>query len=246
MDSEKKVKCAECGFLLLYNLDQGEKLEADSHYRSGGHRYAQRAKTAEPMCLVLACDLRDEVIAVRLPEPNRQLAVIQKERDCSSFCVLRPGLTPKEHLEMVQTELLRQEIENRRIADEQRAEQRRKDDAANAERRLASDRAWQTEQKQIETERQEQRKNDDREWQKQQEDDKRRWQEQQKNEDRAWQKKQEADKRSFQKWMAIYAAIVGLIVTAITSWAGLNNSNPKPVQAPPAPEQQAAPIPLSK
>ncbi len=45
--------------------------------------------------------------------------IIETPRVCSKFTTWVPALTPKEHFEMMQANMLREEIEARRIRDEQ-------------------------------------------------------------------------------------------------------------------------------
>ena len=145
------VKCADCGFLALYNRFTGALDEAPlEDYRSDGHPpvLADAALASEPYaylpvqpykgaptCFVQRHPLINEV---RYTEgaitPEAVKAVIDRERDCSptdhspGFTTWVQGFTPKEHREMLDRKWML-ELEDRRDQ-EQRAWQEKQEDKA--------------------------------------------------------------------------------------------------------------------
>jgi hypothetical protein len=139
------VKCADCGFLTGRNPESAEYVEVDRHPRESGVTAGVLQRINFPVCLLGANDLQRDLSNQpgQAESKVRVLAVLNRERACDEFCKWRPGFTPRGHVEMVQTALLKQEIEERRLADERRAEERRKADEERAEQRRREDRAWQ-------------------------------------------------------------------------------------------------------
>jgi len=104
------VKCAECGYLGVRHPHTYELVTPDERQRETGIPtgiFTVGDKTTilgdMPICAVGACDLRKEC------EQTRKVAselgkvpceVTHKDRECSQFTDLIPGLTPKEHIEM--------------------------------------------------------------------------------------------------------------------------------------------------
>jgi hypothetical protein len=155
-----KVKCAECGLLAAREISAGVFVEVHRHAREKGELHRLGPTSHEcPVCFVDAADLFDEWDKQPKKKTNQEkiLGVVARERECPEFCKWHKGFSPKEHAQMIQMKLLREEMEARRMADEKRAEQRRlddekraedsrKEDKRQAEERLANDRAWHVEQ----------------------------------------------------------------------------------------------------
>jgi hypothetical protein len=128
------VKCGDCGLVAFRVFDGATStlVEIEQLARDN-EQYAPSACVL--LCFVRAHDLRKEFGERTEGSPHssgyRLLPILQKERECPAFQKWKQGYSPKEHIEMMQTDLLKKEIEERKKADEERAE-----------RRLLNDRKW--------------------------------------------------------------------------------------------------------
>jgi hypothetical protein len=135
MSDGKPVRCVGCGYLSVLELTNRTLRGVEPKVRETGHTQGHGTDN-KPVCFVNAQPIDKECSeAYQSKQPcdisKIFLEVIQKDRLCGRFVSWNPGCTPKEHFEMWQAEQLREEMEKRRIADEERAE-----------RRLAEDRKW--------------------------------------------------------------------------------------------------------
>ena len=120
-----KVKCADCGFLCLFNYEYGSYMGADYSYRTKGFQggILTSGLACEPHCSVYAEDLHHEPFSlcgerIQFTENGRQnlftneqgktvtteavLDIVSRPRDCADFSIpWRQGFTPKEHSEML-------------------------------------------------------------------------------------------------------------------------------------------------
>jgi len=120
-------------------LPTGEYREADHYVRTKGEKYGA-ARDTEAVCIVVAHDLRREVLELHHADANqREREVLMRERACGKFKDWLPGFTPKEHVQMVLSERAIQIAEERKQADECRAEERRRTDEQRAEERRVAD-----------------------------------------------------------------------------------------------------------
>lgn len=97
-----KVKCQDCGFLAWRNNHTRELAEVELSYRQSGTfecSNVQRLFEPNPVCFCLAFDIRNEVSS-----KTSVLDVISRERNCHGFVSWQHGMTPKEHLEMTESE----------------------------------------------------------------------------------------------------------------------------------------------
>jgi hypothetical protein len=134
MSVPEPVRCADCGLLSLRDETTGDFLEVDEVYRTQGKRNGilNRADPAM-VCLAAAADLRKEFHGIPGADGSgRTLQVIGLSRPCPSMRKWVQGFTPKEHAQMMHAERVEQLAEDRKLADEERAERRRR-----------SDRVWQ-------------------------------------------------------------------------------------------------------
>lgn len=109
MNTEKVRRCDKCGFLAIRQKWTRQILEADDDYRISAEppRNDEGDENCEniPVCFIGRRDLREEIRTqeAKIVE-NDILAVIQQERVCVDFEAWIRGLTPKEHLEMLDRE----------------------------------------------------------------------------------------------------------------------------------------------
>ena len=122
------VKCADCGYLAVRNVDSRELEEVEEDFREKGtgpvvERHAGNPHLRhekQPLCLLGAEGLSEDFRAAienKLPENGRVRGIIQKERPCREFREWRQGSTPKEHREMMDREFLLKR-EDKRDADQ--------------------------------------------------------------------------------------------------------------------------------
>ena len=107
------VKCSECGYLAVRDKDSRELKEAEVEYRKRGLRIAKYEYI--PICFVQVRDFRDEVINKKGASNLDNISIgefISKEIKCELFTKWLQGLTPKEHVEMIDRErMLKWQIE---------------------------------------------------------------------------------------------------------------------------------------
>jgi hypothetical protein len=109
------VKCSDCGFLSLRNLETNTLDEADEDCRKSGAVYKNKYPQP-PICFKNAFDLRTEIgSSGSVPEDaTNTLKVLNKDRECLKHTLWKPGYTPKEHQAMIDSEsLLRFQEEQR-------------------------------------------------------------------------------------------------------------------------------------
>ena len=147
------VKCKECGFLSV-GSGEGDSPPPTPGYRQTGRRTGGDSNPT-PHCLLLAQNLEGEFTRQQTPGQTAAdshgvaLTVISTERQCDSYFPWHPGFTPKEHIQMQLAAQLKQEIEDRRIADEERGERRLREDKERDDARREADRVWQAKQEDI-------------------------------------------------------------------------------------------------
>ena len=125
------VKCSECGFLALRNIETGDLDEAEEEFRTHGwRREYSRSHPAQitgtsfhreeeltryvhevlPICFARRCDfwaVCTEAAQAATSESTRSeniRLVINTERKCRSFVKWQQGFIPKEHREMIDWE----------------------------------------------------------------------------------------------------------------------------------------------
>jgi hypothetical protein len=136
------VKCSECGFLTKHEQHSGEYIPVSRQYRETGMEDTRMARAnGETLCLMQKADIQAE-LSTAATRGGKSLDVLSNSRECDGYMPWIPGLTPREHLAMLFEQRLREEIEARRIADESRADERKKGDETRAEGRRRSDRRW--------------------------------------------------------------------------------------------------------
>lgn len=121
------VKCADCGFISVRGVANGELLEADDEYRRFakiltinpfGNEFRPR-HTQFPICFAMI-DLREELDKERQngnDDKGCTWNVIHKDRNCGEFTKWRQGLNPKEHREMLDRQWQLEQEEKRRKTD---------------------------------------------------------------------------------------------------------------------------------
>jgi hypothetical protein len=146
------VKCQNCGFLSL--RDGATRLiEADIEAREEGHT-SHSGCSSTPYCFLMAIRIDKEPGPAEVAAPKRFVAIISRDRECSKFTDWHPGMSPKEHKEMIDEQRLREWQEERRTADRAFQAQQRHDDIERESRqreedqkrdaaRLQVDRDWQ-------------------------------------------------------------------------------------------------------
>ncbi len=106
------VKCAECGYLAVRNVDSYHLDETGTDFREKGMvalgrqvgRNQYQLHELQPLCFVQRYNLRSEIkseFASGKNEVGCILQVISKERECGKFTAWQQGFTPKEHYEML-------------------------------------------------------------------------------------------------------------------------------------------------
>ena len=129
-----KVKCADCGYLALRGNLSRQLVEVDEACRIHGLNPAPDGVNlycGSPICAVMAFDLAKEDSDSTAED---WLEIFDRERPCEKFVAWSRGLTPKEHIEMMQ-ERARLEWQSQRedadrawrAAQEDRAERRHKE-----------------------------------------------------------------------------------------------------------------------
>ena len=95
------VRCRDCGFLAMRNVETRKLEEAEETLRNTGQIPAQhRMKRHEslPVCFMAAVNLRAEATG---EDPVHVLEIVNRERQCAAFTNWNVGYTPKEHREML-------------------------------------------------------------------------------------------------------------------------------------------------
>jgi hypothetical protein len=123
------VRCADCGFISVRGVANGELLEADDEYRRFakiltinpfGNEFRQKY-TQFPICFAMI-DLREELDKERHngnDDKGCTLNVMHQDRNCGEFTKWRQGLNPKEHREMLDRQWML------KFQDDQRKEDRK-------------------------------------------------------------------------------------------------------------------------
>jgi hypothetical protein len=136
-ESEDKGRCINCGFLAKRTRpDPSRRASTPKYYeveieaRNNGDvwSYVQDSRLAaigtEPFCFKQAAQITDEIHSI-VGRNDRTAArdVFAKDRNCKSWYRYNPGLSPKDHFDQMNMELL----ENSRREFEVRLERERKD-----------------------------------------------------------------------------------------------------------------------
>ncbi len=102
------VKCSECGFLAVRNVETRELEEAESVYREFGvsplmgkmEGHPTDRHSTIPLCIRGYQGLQHEITEA-LASDSRVSQVVHKDRDCELYTEWLLGFSPKEHLEML-------------------------------------------------------------------------------------------------------------------------------------------------
>ncbi len=136
------VKCADCGYLAVRNINSYCLDEAGSDFREKGAvalgreygRNQYNLHEQRPVCFVQRYDLRGEIksvfVAGKKDETGCVLQVITKERECSEFTDWQQGFTPKEHREMLDRQWMIDFQAKRENEDREWRERQRNEDLA--------------------------------------------------------------------------------------------------------------------
>ena len=132
------VKCAECGFLAVLHRITGEYISPGEQFRVKGNIPSGNGyiHDALPYCVRDAIDFSLK-IGPRNPdnEGGKRAEVMNELRDCGEFEKWIPGLSPKDHQQMIQERELREWQTRREEADRvERAENARRQQDAERER----------------------------------------------------------------------------------------------------------------
>jgi hypothetical protein len=113
------VRCSACGFLSLRNHETNALDEANEQYRQSG--ISNRSlHLEEPICFKAAFPLAEEAKAAgtTADDAARRLKVITSDRPtCQKFTPWKPGFTPKEHQQMLDSETLLKHLQEQRKSD---------------------------------------------------------------------------------------------------------------------------------
>lgn len=101
MSEANKVKCSECGFLYLNEVQQGYQVEAEERFRVRGYQWNS---DRIPRCFVRAHNLHSVLENASSRSDENSLAIITEERECDQFYPWRNGFTAKEHAHMLERE----------------------------------------------------------------------------------------------------------------------------------------------
>ena len=126
----EKVKCADCGFLVLRDGGTREMLEAELEFRQTA-KHGPKYESI-PFCLERAANLPVEYRNNKVENPSALLEILEQDRSCESFVEWQQGFTPKEHKEMLQEAELRKWQTEREDADREWRD--RKDELERADR----------------------------------------------------------------------------------------------------------------
>ena len=121
-----ETTCANCGFLTVLKLEDRQLASAEAGLRQTGELPSKGQYwiyDPVPFCLMRATDLKEQM--GDNPTDDLRRTTLTAIRNCDQFTRWQPGLTPKEHLEMVQLEALRKE--QREEAERNRQFQRERD-----------------------------------------------------------------------------------------------------------------------
>jgi hypothetical protein len=136
------VKCADCGYLGVREIESNRFVNPSTTQRRGGQpppNFNGNAITrTEPNCVLGACDLECELSG---PGTAPAANVMSKERLCEHFTDVIPGLSPKEHIDM---NVLKQQEEFHRKCLEDDRRWRESQETARSQREDKRDRrqAW--------------------------------------------------------------------------------------------------------
>lgn len=99
------VKCADCGLLAWRVIETRVIAEVEMEFRETANFSGATVRDKHepmPLCSAHAANLREAIqIAGETPLPEHVLRVIQQNRECDAFIEWMPGLTPREHMEVV-------------------------------------------------------------------------------------------------------------------------------------------------
>lgn len=132
------VRCVECGYIAVRNVDSNCLDEAGNDFREKGlvalgrehGRNQYQLHERQPVCFVQCYDLRAEIrqaFVTGKDETGCVLQVISMERECNGFTKWQQGFAPKEHREMLDRRWMldfqsRRENEDREWREKQRNE----------------------------------------------------------------------------------------------------------------------------
>jgi hypothetical protein len=120
--------------------------ETDERYRKEGHMeqvaIAQKVIHVQcPICAAGAADFESE-LGTKTPSPEQRVSVTNKDRECSKFTTWRPGYTPNEHQDMLNSETLLKLQQEQRERDRRWQGDQRKSDRDWQIRQKRWDRVW--------------------------------------------------------------------------------------------------------
>lgn len=133
------VKCSECGFLAVRNMETRNLEEIEFESRQSGIIKTQRYVYI-PVCFVVIANFAEEINNLKqLPKYEEKkdaiggvlwphysdfiIETLKKERECKSFTKWHQGSTPKEHQEMIDRESMLKWQAEREEADKKWREQ---------------------------------------------------------------------------------------------------------------------------
>jgi hypothetical protein len=138
-----RVKCADCGLLATYNEGSRDIYGIDKYGRESGNLPQNWCKT--PLCCA-GVPIGKEMKGI---EQQEFLRVINRERECDKFFRWRIGFQPKEHLEMMFQDELRQMATDQRERDRTWQDDVRKRDETDRDKRRTEDLARQSKERRI-------------------------------------------------------------------------------------------------
>ncbi len=135
------VKCVDCGYLAVRNVDSRELEEAEEGFREKGtgpmaqiyegNAQAHLRHWKQPLCFARVHGFSDDfrkAINEKIPEDGRVKEIIQRERQCNQSTDWQQGFTPKEHRETLDRKWMIDFQSKREDDDRSWREEQRKDD----------------------------------------------------------------------------------------------------------------------
>ena len=117
----QKIKCADCGFLGVFDERTDEVKEATARARQSGEQAtsAQTTHRAKVFCYRNAREMDWATI-----NPEQVATLVNEPIDCVSYLAWSPGKSPKEHEEMTILEKVKAEFAKNREEDLREADRR--------------------------------------------------------------------------------------------------------------------------
>ena len=142
---QRKVRCAECGYLAIREVKKWTLCEAERKYRddlttppNGPDREYQFV----PVCFAGEVSFAESLQGSEKEKRAECRSAISRDRECPSFTSWKPGFSPKEHVDMQlvreQREWQQGEEKRRREWQKEQEEDRRKWEARLQTRELSA------------------------------------------------------------------------------------------------------------